>query len=155
MTPLLASAQVSDINESGQVVGWFGGANPAAFLYDNGPIRLAQKAPFSRAYALNNAGVVVGHQKTGTDEAFRDDGLQQQLVPGINGYASQINDAGQIIIQEIRKNGVGALLLDGGNLTDLGSLGGADLYVRDINESGQAVGWGTTASGEYHAIPST
>ena len=37
-------------------------------------------------------------------------------------------------------------------MTDLGSLGGPDLYVRDLNEAGQAVGWGTTEIGEYHAF---
>ncbi len=37
-------------------------------------------------------------------------------------------------------------------MTDLGSLGGPDLYVRDLNEDGQVVGWGTTENGEYHAF---
>ncbi|MFA7536050.1 MAG: hypothetical protein WCY68_08175 [Desulfuromonadales bacterium] len=153
MTPLVANAQAADLNDSGQVVGWFEGANPAAFLYAGGALRLTPDAAFSRAHAINDAGQVVGHRKAGKNEAFLEDGGRLQgLATQIDGYASQINDAGQIIVQEIRDGGVGALLLENGTLTDLGSLGGSDLYVRDLNGSGAAVGWGTTAGGEYHAF---
>lgn len=155
MRPLVASAQAADLNESGQVVGWLEKpAGPAAILYDGGVIPLDPETSFSRAYDINAAGQVVGHRKPdpNRDQAFLDENGQLIFPAPFAGYAARINDAGQVVLQQLGEGATAALLLTDGQLTDLGSLGGRDVYVQDLNESGTVVGWGTTASGEYHAF---
>ena len=85
-------------------------------MYDGEAVPLATAPEFSRAYAVNDAGEVVGQRQTSAEEIpfLLQGGRLQPLAAGFNGYAARINNAGQIILQEQRENGFGAAALGPG-----------------------------------------
>jgi len=149
-----------DINEAGQVVGSSHNATnyERPFLWENGLMtELDVGAVEGGATAINDAGQIVGHRLTATDDpndpygyrAFLwQDGVVVDLgsLPGFrDSYATGINDAGQVVgyVRDPEINGpVHAFLWDSGLMRDLGSLPGDPLsQATGINEAGQVVGW--------------
>ena len=152
---LVDSAQATDINESGEVTGWlFTNTGTEAFIYTDQVYLFDLPEGSSRAYALDSEGRVVGRYSGETEQAFLDeDGSPLLLAPDLDAYAIGMNDAGQILIKELRPEGFHTLLAQtDGSLVDLGTLGGASTQATDMNESGQVVGWSQTNDGRYQAF---
>lgn len=150
---VVSNGQVSRINNRGQIVGWQDLGQAEAFLYevDGKMVRLNSLGGASRALAINDAGQTAGRITLGREKSFVDqNGAMQIIANEINGYATAMNNNGDVLILETRGDSSRTLLWRHGALTDLGDLGGALTMGRDINDAGQVVGWAQTASGDYH-----
>ena len=152
------SARIHGVNESGQAVGGSGhphGAETHAFFWQQqGGMRDLGTLPggdYSSAFALNDSGVVVGTSNTSTStHAFSwtpAQGLQDLgTLPGANASSAlAINNQGQIV----GSSGDHAALWSGGNIQDLGTLGGATSEAHGINNVGTIVGVSDTSSGPH------
>lgn len=150
---IVNNGQVSRINNRGQIVGWQDLAQSEAFLYeaDGKMVRLNALGGASRALAINDAGQTAGRITLGTEKSFVDqNGAMQFIAKEIDGYATAMNNNGDVLILEVNGNNCRTLLWRKDTLTDLGDFGGALTMGRDINDAGQIVGWAQTASGDYH-----
>src|SRR5438034_689441 len=110
----------------------------------------------SFAYAINDAGQVVGISEGGSGAFLWQNGVMTDLGNlGVAYYtvAWAINDAGQAVGGSSPDYGVEhAFLWSGGGMQDLGTLGGSASEARAINDAGQVVGWSLNASGATHAF---
>jgi probable HAF family extracellular repeat protein len=152
------------VNRSRQVAGY--GYNKdsqqRAFLYSDGVMTDLGTfgGLYSDAYGMNDAGQVVGWSNlaSGQGRAFRyDAGVMQNLgALHDDGFSSAraINDAGDAV-GSASPGATGpfhAVLFSAGQVTDLGTLGGAYSEALAINAKGDIVGWSTTRGTDYEVI---
>lgn len=155
------------VNDAGQVTGnaqtAAGNPNPRlnAFLWQDGVMTNLGVLPgsnnFSRGYAINNGGVVVGESDNNTSRAVRYGtaaGTRSDLgglPPNNRGVAHGVNDGGVAVGASSNGSAVRAVRFNGdGTATDLGSLDGlttTPARAWDINDAGQAVGHSRNAAG--------
>ncbi len=147
-------ARTRGINDHGDVVGTyfsFGSAGYTAVLWKG-----SQAFTLGRgeAYALNNAGMVVGASLAAGYSApvplmWTPDGVQHVLgtLGGGEGIARAVNNSGQIVGQSTNSAGrTHATLWDKGQTVDLGQSFLASV-ANDINAYGQVVGSAEVVSG--------
>ena len=119
----------------------------------------------SRAYGINNNGMVVGWSDTTADgskqSAFVYDSntgemkaLEGPMLGGNRSFAFDINDNGQIAGTATTGDGSGhAFIYENGIAKDLGSLDDTGISeARAINEKGYVTGWSLTDTNDYHAF---
>ncbi len=140
-----------DVNESAQVTGnaRYTNANSRlhAFAWDREIIRdlgyLTNGVEFSRSYAINDAGIIVGESDNDISKAFLWDGtnlVQLGTLGGASAVAHDINNAGEIVGASSNGSASRPYKRDAmGVMHDLGTLLGT------TNSSGRA--WGINQSG--------
>jgi probable HAF family extracellular repeat protein len=152
-----------DINEAGDVVGWshaLAGTVLRAFLWRDGVMTDLGTLPGhanSLAFAMNNAGQVVGTSGAGLEAAFiwqSGSGMTDLgSLGGAQTIAVAINEAGEVVGRGHRPDGaVRAFRWQNGVITDLGTLGGNYSEAVAINDAGQIAGLSTTEDGSLHAF---
>jgi len=155
------------INALGQVAGFsevFRCASQHAFLWQAGVMEDisggAGDPSFSRAFAINDSGHVVGYIVSSVctttpppARAFLWIDGAMNLLPLPTGHttgsAHGINEEGLVVGTTGNGSTTRAILWDGPGMTDLGVLAGdSSSMARDINDSGRIVGvsWGQTGS---------
>lgn len=166
ITSLAGNVDVTDVNDAGQVVGYFDSGDdkhsPHAFIFaDGGVIDLGVLVGGrSRSWSTNNAAAVVG--QSGNDQnpvAFYysyygnkkmvDLGMPQGATAAV---ASAINNNGQIVGWAKIEGDRHAFLYSNGAFSDLGTLGGDSSFGTGVNDAGQVVGYAETATKTPHAF---
>ena len=160
-----SSAQ--DINDTGKVVGVTSVSGQyQGFLWDgDGPIEalpMPSGMTSSFAVAINNLGQIVGSASAmyqpGSAVLWQN-GVATTLTPlaqGATATASDINDSGQIVGNSATTAAPwltrDPVLWEGGNVIDLGSLGGAFAIAQGINNNSQVVGLMMDTASLFHAF---
>jgi probable HAF family extracellular repeat protein len=119
--------------------------------------------PFSHAYGINNAGVVVGASTLGAFPDTRSHafvwkaGVMKDLGTIVGGNESAANDINYYgVIVGWSRNSAGDMRAlrwaADGKKRSLGTLGGRNSEARAINDFGIIVGWSETSSGQRHAF---
>ena len=165
-----ASSEASGINDSGQVVGSSVTASGYTHAFITGPNGIGMTdlgtlgRNYSRASGINDSGQVVGDSVTA--KGYIDAFITGPNGIGMTGLGSSlhyrttgINDSGQVVGYSGPASGDSFhAFITGPNgigVTDLGTLGGAESFAFDINNSGQVVGQSETAAsagGYTHAF---
>jgi probable HAF family extracellular repeat protein len=145
------------INQSGQIVGLsslVGDAAAHGFLFENGRmIDLgALFGDFSEALDINERDQIVGQSQSIPVIWNRRRIEALDLAGGDNGFATAINNRGQISGSVNFGGTFRAVRWVNGVLQDLGTLGGPTSSAEDINERGQITGTSDTATGGIHAF---
>jgi probable HAF family extracellular repeat protein len=160
------SSSASAINRRGQVVGTSylakvtqTGQQGHAFIWQKGvmtDLGTLGAGATSEAAALNERGVVVGSSRSQTESPrpvlWRDGRIRSLYRGSTYGAVVAINDRGQVIGARVPTGGamVHAFIWENGNLTDLGTLGGAESDAAAINARNEIVGVSNTRSGARH-----
>jgi probable HAF family extracellular repeat protein len=154
-----------DINDRGEVTGNSRTSTSTlplnAFLWSGGVMNnlgtLPGSNPFSRGYAINNNGVVVGESDNNQPRAFKWDGTELTdlgTLGGATAVAHSVNNAGRIVGSSSNGQTSRPFLHVGGQMYDLGTVaGGLDTPGRawDINSRGEVVGWSRVAGSTSQA----
>ena len=157
-TPMGATAtgaQAAGINNAGEIVGFTGGSDPAAFLYTPSGgfsyLPVPSDTVQSFAYGVNDRGEVVGLYKTPTQGvAFAytpGAGVRALGSLGTNSAASAVNDFGEIAgVNLIGGNSHAVAYFPSGRIQDLGTLPGGDFSAAvGVSDRGELVGMAATA----------
>ncbi len=113
-------------------VAWFLGASPTPAV---GDVRYTiAELPMSRAWAINDPGVVVG--EVGSMPARWHDGQLERAPGDADAGPWDVNNTGVVVGGYIQ-----AYVWEGDTRTPLPTLGGVGSAARGINEAGQIVGW--------------
>jgi probable HAF family extracellular repeat protein len=168
------TAYGADLSEQGEVVGYHvqpSAENVVPFSWSRrrGLSHLPTRQPFSTALAVNDRGQVLGQQSTsigigGRGQAVAWDrgrlieppaGSSPRLLP-FSGK-DLLNDRGQAAVEIVARTPGGsrsraAIWQIGGEVVELGTLGGDHSYAAAINEAGDVVGMSRTETGEDHAF---
>ncbi|MDN5752032.1 MAG: PEPxxWA-CTERM sorting domain-containing protein [Nitrosospira sp.] len=164
------------INNSGQVVGRSDTADGPGHAFITGPNGMGMTdlgtlgGNESLAYGINNSGQVVGRSDTADGPWWHafitgPNGMGMTDLGTLGGIFSEaygINDSGQVVgvssTKELDRHGnysSAHAFITGPNsigMTDLGTLGGDYSAAYGINDSGQVMGYSTTAAGSLHAF---
>jgi probable HAF family extracellular repeat protein len=172
LNPTGLTSQATSINATGKIAGYV--TVPAAgqktqdraFLYSNGTLTQLPTPtgnfPYTYAYALNDAGKVVGEAYTassGSAHGFVYDGATSTEIGDLGGGSSSpaaINNNDRIVGYSANTDGYDrAFIYSGGVMSDLGTLGGGHYsYANGINNNNQIVGASFTddADSVFHAF---
>ena len=164
--------QVQDVNDSGQVTGYYypdstdGVARSMAFV--TGPEGVGRidigtlSGDQSFGEAVNNSGQVTGFYRTasGTDHAFVTgpngrDARDVGTLGLLRSYGTDINQSGQVSGYVYSSDSTTGAFIGGGAsgaVSELGTMGGLDSVASAINNSGQVVGTITDAAYVSHAF---
>lgn len=157
-------AFVTAINDRGDVVGGTADAAPwgvRAFLWQRGKMRNlgALGRQWSRATALNRRGEIVGITWSDAPPRpsagfLRRRGRMTFLPPARTPWdPAAISDNGVIVgVRRWSSGRVRAVVLRGGRLVELGTLGGRDSAAASINSAGVVVGWSNVGGGSMRAF---
>ena len=162
------SSGATALNSYGDVVGssTTGSGQSHAFLYHNGTMTdlgvLNGSDNSSVAYGINDSGTVVGQSFLGPvggqSSPFEYSNGQMSFVGSLGGsygFATSINNAGQIVGISSDSNGVThGFLRTNGSMANLGSLSQANDYsiAYGVNATGQVAGYSTINGGHEHAF---
>lgn len=151
------------IDDSGRIVGYsttLGETQTRAFLYQDGemaPLQTLPGAIESYAYDIANSGYIAGAAVTSVPSrpfVARNGVVTQLPIPddARAGAASAVNDSGHAVGTvelNLATGSFAAILWQGGQMVNLGYLGGEVPYATaaDINSSGQVVGTTATTEG--------
>ena len=159
ISSLLTYAEVRDLNEHGDVVGFT--TSGKAFVYSDGAateIHPDIGGVYSWAYAINNSGQIVGSWENASGDVFAfvySDGTKTDLG-GLGGdhVALDINDDGDAVGYATVSGDQHPILWPAsGGGQDLGLLSGGFFgRARAINNAGQIVGWSEISGGTHHAF---
>lgn len=171
LNPSGLASQATAINATGKIAGYV--TVPASgnktqdrpFIYSNGTLTQlptpAGNFPYVYAYALNDAGHVVGEAYTASAAAahgFVYNGTTSTEIGDFGGGSSSpfaINNNDRIVGYSSNTDGYDrAFVYSGGVMSDLGSLGGHYSYANAINNNDQIVGGSFTddADSVFHAF---
>jgi probable HAF family extracellular repeat protein len=149
------------INNAGNVVGLAYGYSPApqqTFVYSGGALQPLGVTPaIASDYGINAAGQIVGGASpvagSSASEAFLYAAGTVQYFPALAG-AVAINASGQFVglTNSSTSADSHAALYSGGQVHDLGTLGGSYSNAFAINSAGQVVGTAEISSGDDHAF---
>ena len=158
VTDLGAGTNALRINNRGEVVGQVerdGGID--SFVYTHGSLVLLDDLTGHTGLNvrdINDAGAIVGNIATGVPPRLPSHPVLYQegtltdlgtLAGRPYNDAQAINNAGRVAgFSEVGDGALHAFIYEHGVLTDVGTFGGPDMFIRDINESGIFVGYGTT-----------
>lgn len=158
VTALPSDFRAFNMNNSGSIVGTFGGA--AAIWTSAGITGIGTLAPDSLGFGINNRGDIAG---TWQGDAFIYSGGSLRNIGRLgtwgNSTARGVNDAGQVIgngYYEVGERQRG-FVYSGGVIRIIPTLGGDWSYAAAINSSGQVAGIATIDSTDFisptrHAI---
>ena len=162
-----SNAVATDINNSGQVVGYLNGGAKAFITGTNGAAMTDLLGETGSALGINDSGQVTGHINfnhafiTGANGIGATDlgtlgGIRMGYPTGYS-IGSAINNSGQVAgYSYVDSNFTTLAFITGSNgvgMTDLGTLGGRESTATDINDSGQVVGFsGPHGGGPIHAF---
>ncbi|MCX6368726.1 MAG: hypothetical protein NTX57_18750 [Armatimonadetes bacterium] len=148
------------ITDSGQVVGAANGRDGLgrATLWTDGTPQVLSEGRSIAFAASETGGVLLSRLKPGGRQAQWLRGAARQSLPGLPGFPETVavgmTDSGLIIGSARSRNGVGtrAVVWEGGQVRELGALGGPSSQAAAVNSQGWVVGKADLSPTETHAF---